>query len=424
MTMRCPSCGTELPVLEGYITWCHECGWNVKPPETTGGGGPLDRLGARLGRRYGRRLAEEVARAPTLEPRLTVSKAFAYVIAGAVHALTIALVAGGVVLILVADGNIPPILAGVLAIALGVAARPRFPKAPSGVALPRDEALTLYALSDDIAGALQTASCDAVVVTADFNASWTAAGIGRRRVMTLGLPLVSVLEPQELVALIAHEHAHARNGDATRGLVVGTAVNGLATLYGILDPRAGESHLAYGDLGVFDWITSGLMWLLSRPLRWLLMLETLLLLRDRQRAEYLADALEAGVAGTDASMALHEKLLLASAFDAALHRRAHRRVGPGQDVFDEARSAIRDVPERERERRRRVARLQDTRLADTHPPTAKRMELLHARSRAEPRVVLDPGRYAALMEELAPLRVRIEAFLVDVYRDSLYAGAR
>jgi hypothetical protein len=52
------------------------------------------------------------------------------------------------------------------------------------------------------------------------------------------------------------------------------------------------------------------------------------------------------------------------------------------------------------------------------------MELLQARSRAEPRVVLDPGRYAALMEELAPLRVRIEAFLVDVYRDSLYAGAR
>jgi Zn-dependent protease with chaperone function len=238
MTMQCPSCGTELPVLEGYISWCHECGWNVKPLETTGGHGPLDRIGARLGRRYGRRLAEEVARAPTLEPRLTISKAFAYVIAGAAHAFTIALVAGGVALILVADGNIPPIVAGGLAILLGLAARPRFSKTPPGEALSRDAAPTLYGLADDIAGALAIAPCDAVVVTADFNASWTPVGIRRRRVMTLGLPLVSVLEPQELVALIAHEHAHARNGDATRGLFVGTAINGLATLYGILEPRA------------------------------------------------------------------------------------------------------------------------------------------------------------------------------------------
>jgi hypothetical protein len=106
-----------------------------------------------------------------------------------------------------------------------------------------------------------------------------------------------------------------------------------------------------------------------------------------------------------------------------LHRRVHH-VGAGQDVFDEARSAFRDVPERERERRRRVARLQETRLVDTHPPTAKRMEVLLARSRAEPRVVLDAGRYTALMDELSPLRESIEKWLVDAYRASLYAGAR
>ncbi len=27
--MQCPECGTELPVLQGFLTWCHECGWNV-----------------------------------------------------------------------------------------------------------------------------------------------------------------------------------------------------------------------------------------------------------------------------------------------------------------------------------------------------------------------------------------------------------
>ena len=38
--------------------------------------------------------------------------------------------------------------------------------------------------------------------------------------MRLGLPLVSVLEPQERVALIAHEIAHDVNGDPARGTQV------------------------------------------------------------------------------------------------------------------------------------------------------------------------------------------------------------
>ena len=156
MSMRCPACATDLPVLTGYITWCHECGWNVKPPEPTGGDGPLDRIGARLGRRYGRRLAEEVARAPTLEPRLTLSKAFAYAIAAAVHVLVLALVAGGVVLILVANGNVPPIVAGAHAIALGLAARPRFWKMPPGEHLSREQAPNVYGLIDEIADTLAT----------------------------------------------------------------------------------------------------------------------------------------------------------------------------------------------------------------------------------------------------------------------------
>jgi Zn-dependent protease with chaperone function len=61
-------------------------------------------------------------------------------------------------------------------------------------------------------------------------------GWRRRRVLMLGSGPLAVLAPQELVALIAHELGHARNGDARRGLVVGSAVSGLAELHALMVP--------------------------------------------------------------------------------------------------------------------------------------------------------------------------------------------
>ena len=48
------------------------------------------------------------------------------------------------------------------------------------------------------------------------------------------------------------------------------------------------------------------------------------------------------------------------------------------DLFDSLAQAVRAVPAREIERRRRVARLADSRLDATHPPTGSRIELLEA----------------------------------------------
>src|SRR5438094_618563 len=117
--MGCPTCGTELPVLERYVTLCHECGWNLRAPDTAS------------------------------------------------------------------------------------------PKPPP----------------------------DALVISASFNAEWAVLGWRRRRTLTLGLPLLTVLPPQPRAALIAHELAHARNGDSTRGFFVGGAINALSTWYGILGPQ-------------------------------------------------------------------------------------------------------------------------------------------------------------------------------------------
>ncbi|MDQ3163474.1 MAG: M48 family metalloprotease [Actinomycetota bacterium] len=235
--------------------------------------------------------------------------------------------------------------------------------------------------------------------------------------LTLGVPLLTVLEPRERVALVAHELAHGRNGDVTRGLFVGSAVVGLAELYSFVAPDDSTEGREW-ELGLVERVANWFFWLLSRPVLGLLLLELHLLLRDHQRAEYLADALAARVAGTNATVSLHEKLLLESTFQGATQHAARG----GSDLFRELREAFELIPEREHDRRRRVARLENARLGDTHPPTGKRITLLESRPRTEPVVTLDAERSAAIDDELAPLRPALERTLVDEYRDSLFHG--
>jgi heat shock protein HtpX len=216
-------------------------------------------------------------------------------------------------------------------------------------------------------------------------------------------------------ALVAHELAHARNGDATRGLLVGSAVNGLAALYWLLSPEDREAGPAA------DAIAKAILWVVSRPVWLLLLLQLHLLTRDMQRAEYLADALAARVAGTEAVVAIQEKLLLEHTVWATLQHAAGPAGGDPSDLLEDIGEAVLRVPERERERRRRVARREDARLGETHPPSGKRIELLEGRLRLEPEVVLDAETSSAIDAELASHRRSAGRQLLEEYRDAIYA---
>jgi hypothetical protein len=78
------------------------------------------------------------------------------------------------------------------------------------------------------------------------------------------------------------------------------------------------------------------------------------------------------------------------------------------------------VPDRERERRRRVARREDARLGETHPPSGKRIELLERRPRVAPAVVLDATRSTAIDLELATRRTAAGRQLLEEYREAIY----
>lgn len=362
-------------------------------------------------------MAARLLAADTLEPKLTPAKAAAYVIAGLVHLLTLGFLLLGVALIVLGFPNVFALVFGAISIGMAILLRPRLGKAPDEGVLSRSDAPTLYGVADEVAASLGIQGIDMLVVDHEFNASWSVVGIRRRRVMSLGLPLLQALSPQERIALIAHELAHARNGDARRGFFVGSAVNALAELYWIVAPEDLPTE-ALGGFGILERAANGFFYVFSRPLWWLLLLELHLLLRDAQRAEYLADALAARAAGTDAVVALSEKILLEPTFRAVVQHAA--RPGMNEDLFETLRTTVERIPDRERERRRRAARLEAAELIATHPPTAKRIALLEGRPRVKPAVPLTDERSAAIDEELAARRRALQEQLVDDHRHRLY----
>ncbi len=165
---------------------------------------------------------------------MTPTRLATYGVAVLVYLLAIGFVLGGVTLIALSFLNLFALVLGLVMVFAGFLMRPRFGSPVSEEIVEHGETPTLHGLVAEIAAALETRCADAIAVDEHFNASWQIVGIRQRRVLTLGLPLLVALEPQERVALIAHELAHERNGDGTRGLVVGSSLNGLGVLYGLL----------------------------------------------------------------------------------------------------------------------------------------------------------------------------------------------
>jgi Zn-dependent protease with chaperone function len=421
----CPECGAAVASTPGWTSWCPTCNWNLTAGKTPTAEPRtrFERAYVKAGARIGRRLGTQLEAARDLEPSWTVSKVAAVAIAVAVHLLAIAIFAGGVLLVLTASP--PAVLAGLVFLGVAWLMRPRLAKVPDEGVVTPEEAPTLYALAEQVAASLDTRPPDLIVINGEFNAYWSVAGIRRKRVLGLGLPLFDSLGPQARVALIGHEIGHGRNGDVRRGLIVGSAISSLAELYYVLSP-GGRSAARDADVWVraAEPILNALMYVLTRPVAWLLQLQAHLVWHDSQRAEYLADALAARVAGSQAEVASELRLLEATTVDVVARRAAHAAPGQAPDLFAELRDAFARTPDHERIRLRRTAELEQTRLNATHPPLIRRLELVERRPVADPAVTLSTADSAQIDTELSRAKVAVAAQIIDEYRNSLYRGAR
>ncbi|MET9893566.1 M48 family metallopeptidase [Streptomyces sp. NPDC006465] len=405
----CPACGTEIRMDGRFTVWCAGCDWNVDPEQSREKLSRLARAQRALARRHGEKLLAELTAGGTLRARRDASSLLAYAFALAVHALTLALAAGGIWFLIEGWGGWG-MVPGVFLLALGWSLRPRLPRLPEdGPVLTRADAPELFALVDEVAHVAGTRGVDAIVVDGRFNASVMSYGVRGRRRLTLGLPLWETLTPQQRIALLGHELGHYSNGDTRHGRVVAGALRSLTTWHYFFLPIADPEPLEVVVNLLYivpRWLVLGTLMLLDR-----------LTLRATQRAEYLADRMAARVGSTQAAVELMDRLLVSDSAAVALHREVNTAAlrGPRgarndtrtDGLWERLAADMASVPEHERERQRRAGALRGHSVDATHPPTHLRHACLLIGAPTPPAVVPGEARESRIAEELADARAKV-----------------
>lgn len=375
----CPKCQASIPIDARYPTWCKQCGWNLEPETAARSRNIFEALYAQSGERSSRNLFDIVSKDRALRPTIHLSTILAFGIATVVHGIALGSAILGAWIIINAWPNVWLGLIGALCLAIAWFFRPRFAKL-GGEILVREQYPAVYRLADQVAEALNSPKVDGIVIGSWFNASFSRVGVRQKRIVNLGLPLWTILDAQERVALLGHELAHGVNGDPVRSFFVGTAIDSLVTWHRYLTPtrlntvggrfirRAGLEDVV---AAIILWPLSALAWLAAYALSHLLW-------RESQRAEYLADYLAATISGARAAVSMLDKLHFGSTFPFTVNVLLSEARG---SFLADYRQRIAATPAREVERMKRIGRLEGARLSATHPPTAYRMEFLAARHR-------------------------------------------
>lgn len=295
--------------------------------------------------------------------------------------------------------------------------RPRITKKPLNV-LAKNDFPVLHDFVDSIAKILKTESPKMIVFDQSFNASFGQVGWKSEKVLTIGLPLWTILSDKEKIALISHELSHGINGDVKRGSFVGGALHSLAELYNIICPdrlfETGEtiSSLLFLPINI-------ILLLLSYLILFIVYIFAYLLFFDSQKAEYLADYLATKVCGTEAMINMLKKCQLGvSRFEFILQRYTlkHNKF----DLFKILKKDFDSVPTQEIERIRRIGELEELSLDETHPPTMYRAKFLQKHFETGTKLSISEDQQHLLAKEISKIKDRIQADAIDYYRYGLY----
>jgi Zn-dependent protease with chaperone function len=429
----CPRCGAQVPVHAGYTTWCDHCEWNLVPTTSDSPPTLLGSLYSSFGEKHSRGVFEELKEGTpdALATRLTATRLLAILTAGAVHMVTLAYAALGVVLIALFWPSPFAIILGVGCLLMAWVLRPRMAKAPRGI-LGADQCPALYRLVGEISNAYGRRSVPRIVVTGDFNATLAQVGWRNAKVLSLGLPLWVTLDPRERIAVLAHELAHGVNGDLTRSFFVGSAIDSLEIWHQVIRPdyiwRRAVGPDRTSDIGIpeltllmipFNLIRAAV----ARMVELFAFAAVHLVWFDSQRAEYLADHLAATQSGTEAMCSALGKLDFGPIFRTTVDLAVRRRDEEGRSLLERFTDTLRTVPDRELERIKRQQALETSRLDSTHPPTKYRIAFLQAHFIPVPRIVPSAADMNRVDEEMNALKERIELKIIDAHRARLHYGS-
>ena len=414
----CPKCKERARLDARFVRWCTSCGYGADPKPSELSGRKLRR--AEREARRSIRLFESLRTAQSLRPT-SVTGVSVTALSGVVHLVGVAVVVLPILLVLDTHGGFWPYLLLALCLLTYWTVRPRLPQRylDPRKSLTREDAPKFYALLDRCAAELGSPVPDLVRLDLRFNASTGRSGLRQRSFLFLGLPLWSVLSGQERLALLGHELAHQINGDTTHGLWAASARRSIHEWTRLLNPRQtayeslgnrrmGRTTRGFGGLGalfapLIMAVAFAPFFLIAVGCRALL---TRLDLYCGQRAEYLADECGARLAGSEAAFGLLGKVALAEPVTAYLTAARNRRMTADPMAADRLWASVAEyvdsIPETERQRRKIVDRLRNTRTDRSHPANHLRLALIGARPQSAGVLKLSEDEWAAIDAELAP----------------------
>lgn len=214
---QCPQCSHTYQSYEGYTDWCDVCNWNVKPRKGQYYDTLYEIIVQKLGDRYSKSLYQDMCSTISVKPGISWQMVVSFIIAILVVVFWLFLLYADIFLIL-QYFNIFAIIGSVICTMLLVTLRPRISKPPKKY-LSKNDAPILFNIIEELSTELGASTIDYVVLNHVHNASMGYRGITQKRVLTLGYPLLLVLDAQETVELISHELAHNINRDPMRGYV-------------------------------------------------------------------------------------------------------------------------------------------------------------------------------------------------------------
>lgn len=373
----------------------------------------LDKWIERLSTRLGERIFAGAARdwGAGAEARRTRTLWAASILSLAILLLPLILLGAGLWLVLFDFPNLMTIVLGVVLIVTGIAMRPRTPKLPKRC-FARDDLPTLAALSDRVAVALKAPRIEHFALDSKFNASVMRAGWRRETVLTLGLVLWQALDDDERIALIGHEMAHLANDDPARQGLVASALQTLDGLRYLLTPTQyldeyGNTHHNQMGGGLIDIVTNSMLGIVLYLVEALEFALIRLFYVESQRAEYLADALAAEVAGRDAAMRGLDKLLTGELIRIEALRYARIGKPDGTALIDRLAGAVRNPDAEARARLIEKETAEGVSVDRTHPPSHFRIAFLAAFEARPAMITPQDVDFDAIGRELAPHIERI-----------------
>lgn len=417
-TQTCPQCGTAIPVLPGYITWCEQCNWNLIPQNQRERQSLWGALSGKLGAWQSHYLFQRLLRAKRVEQQFFLTPFLVSGSAVVIHFIPVAVALMGIGLLyyafsqLVLPMNLVFFLVGAVFLLMAWQTRPQFPPLPSTIN-PRTYP-QLYQLVAQISEALQLPPIHGIAVNASFETFVGEYTWKRWRILHLGLPLWDTLVPQERIALLANTLARGGTNEHNRAYSLHFGINNALQIGAYLSP------ILLLILFVLVWgrlVVPALLFLAIAVGYWLVLFGMYVILAmDAQRNTYLAYYRGAKIAGTTAQVGLIQKLYLTNNWHHALHRYAMDRSNRAKGFFATVRQEIAEIHPRELERLKRALESELTRLEAFYPPLQQLIMFLWEHLVETPQITVHFLRWEQIDKEIA----RLEADLQETIAISLW----